>query len=217
MSNVLRTDPPEKLALNADEVSESSVRVSWKFVGSNYIEHSSQSASALKMTDPVDGYVLTFAKMRRHPQIRPADPLSLARNKAELAGSHELDIEQVNRSSASAAARISQANPTLAGQHPVDFGNKLSEHWQTVQLAPQQRSHQLKNLECGTSYAMKIWAFNKIGKGEPSDLITVSTRGKGKPSLSSISELDLKITIHNTNTSFWCPSQLPLRRIGARS
>lgn len=195
--NFLPADPPEKLALNADEVSESSIRVSWKFIGSNYIEHSGpQATSVMKMADPVDGYVLTFAKMRRHHSARPADPLSMAQNKPELGGNHEADsvpggeLEQVNRS-ASAAARISQANPTGAG-----FNGKPSEHWQTVQLAPQQRSHQLKNLECGTSYAMKIWAFNKIGKGEASDLITVSTRGKGRPSLCFINEQTEHITVH---------------------
>lgn len=38
---------------------------------------------------------------------------------------------------------------------------------------------------------MRIWAFNKIGKGEPSDLFSTSTRGKGK--LSGLTDLDWRV------------------------
>lgn len=73
-------------------------------------------------------------------------------------------------------ARLLSAHGQASGEP-----NKLPvDQWQAIQLPPQQRNHQLKNLECGTSYAIKVWAFNKIGKGEPSDLLTVSTRGKGR-------------------------------------
>lgn len=166
--------------------------MSWKFIGSNNIEYSPQ-INPVK-SDPVDGYVLTFAKLRKHLSATGMESLQLGQptrvaspGEDSVLGARE--VEPLNRS-ANAAARISQANPT-SGQHlttpGTGFNVQLAEQWQAVQLAPQQRSHQLKNLECGASYAMKIWAFNKIGKGEPSDTITVSTRGKGEQSSSEIS------------------------------
>lgn len=78
-----------------------------------------------------------------------------------------------------AAARISSQNFEPKSSNGNNNAASVDQ-WQSIQLAGQQRNHQLKNLECGTMYAMKIYAFNKIGKGEPSDLLTVSTKGRSE-------------------------------------
>lgn len=127
--------------------------------------------------DPVDGFVLAYARVAlRHA---PRDPLA----------SSYLQLPQPQPQSsqpqADSAARISSDQPNLSstkrnGPGLLAATNQPLEHqWQALQLAPQQRNHLLKNLACGSWYAMKIWAFNKVGKGEPSELVTVSTRGKG--------------------------------------
>lgn len=113
----------------------------------------------------MDGFVLSFAKVISGVKVTGSEP---ARQLAPVMV---------------ASARIASSqyhHQQQQQQQLVVGGNHSLEQWQSIQLAPLQRSHQLKNLECGTSYAMKIWAFNKIGKGEPSDQITVSTRGKGE-------------------------------------
>lgn len=189
-------DPPEKLALSADEISESSVRLSWHFLAS-LNEHPAlmaASAPASKQTgnDLLDGYVLTFAKLgpNRKSSSSPharQQGVSLAQHETgSLAKTAANSSSSGNNNSYSSAARISQTPPPPPSSHLQPHSHSLNPfgtvdgQWQAIQLAPQQRSHQLKNLDCGSSYSMKIWAFNKIGKGEPSDLLTVSTRGKGK-------------------------------------
>lgn len=176
-------DPPEKLALNADEITESSVRVSWRFLASNPLEHPIQIVKQYNEDSLVDGFVLTFAKLEQRSRHKVIG--------SGVNSSSNLQTDTlINRS-----GQINQASPIISNQVPAQppqtAPSSLSiqglEQWQAIQLAPQQRSHQLKNLECGTSYAMKIWAFNKIGKGEQSDLLMISTRGKGK--LSSISAI----------------------------
>lgn len=115
----------------------------------------------------MDGFVLTFAKTMSN-QIKAirsnlADPVMLSANKS---ADHQ------------AAARISSQGlePKIVS---ISAATSLDQ-WQSIQLAGPQRSHQLKNLECGTMYAMKIYAFNKVGKGEPSDLLTISTKGRSE-------------------------------------
>lgn len=158
----------------AEEISESSIKLSWHFpsetatpmlVSGNGLPDSHQQAvNGRHFQDQIDGFVLTFSRVSS--RFKLASPTS--------------------KSLPDSAARISlQAPPTSPNGPPATAANhhqliQADHQWQAVQLAPQQRKHLLKNLECGTWYAMKIWAFNKVGKGEPSELVTVSTRGKGE-------------------------------------
>lgn len=189
MCSKIQLDPPEKLALNADEISESSVRVSWRFLApTSSVEHPIQIAKQYTDEALVDGFVLTFAKLEQ----RNRHKLTGSQNNSSTLTLNNNTFSQtemlINKS-----GQMNQASPIISNQlptQPSQTAGSISiqglEQWQAIQLAPQQRSHQLKNLECGTSYAMKIWAFNKIGKGEQSDLLTVSTRGKGKMSFRSV-------------------------------
>lgn len=100
---------------------------------------------------PIDGFLLSFARQSSLTMTPAGANLSL----------YDLAVSNP-------AARIS------GQQHRAQM-----DQWQSIQLAPQQHSHVLKGLECGTAYVMRIWAFNKVGKSEPSELLSVSTRGKG--------------------------------------
>lgn len=164
-------DPPDKLLLLADDITESSLRLSWRFAVDSSLLLLGNNQNNKPSEPPVDGYVLTFARIT--PQAASDAQLTQAAARLPIK-SQQNAVGTLD----SPAARISQANPML----PSSSGeNSINQHqWQAIQLAPQQRSHQLKNLECGSSYAMKIWAFNKIGRGEPSDTLNVRTRGKGK-------------------------------------
>lgn len=136
-------DPPDRLQLSADETSESSIRLSWRFLG-----QPTGSVGSARRETLLDGFLLTFA-----PQ-----------SSLNIAASGNLSHEQLSKP----AARIVEQQQ-----------RRPSDQWQSLQLAPQQHAHLLKGLECGTTYVMKIWAFNKVGKGEPSEPLIVSTRGKG--------------------------------------
>lgn len=49
--------------------------------------------------------------------------------------------------------------------------------WQEVQLPAEDDKYALDNLLCGTRYQLYITAFNKVGVGEPSPVVSASTKG----------------------------------------
>ncbi|ODN04431.1 Down syndrome cell adhesion molecule-like protein Dscam2 [Orchesella cincta] len=49
--------------------------------------------------------------------------------------------------------------------------------WDEYEVGPRATSHVLQGLVCGSSYQVFITAFNKIGSGLPSDILTRSTKG----------------------------------------
>lgn len=208
-------DPPEKLALNVDQTSESSLNLSWQFIrshlagqmdayGANFRSMMQlspatvgKSTQTTAESEPVDGFVLAFAK---HPhqqqssgrQVNPTGKPSTTTQSTTPVSSAKIasHVSAGNASAIYPAPRISQQAPTstqyqtpATASSPQQTTAQVTDselQWQAIQLSPQVRQHNLKNLDCGTQYALKIWAFNKVGKGEPSDLLWTSTRGKGK-------------------------------------
>lgn len=161
--------------LNADEITESSLKLGWRFVSS---AKSDYAGGTKQQSDPVDGYVLTYSRLAPQRRPKPAGPESAAPASNKMSYLTEAAQSPASSRTPDPAARISQANPM--SEPTSDTSGAVLDQWQAIQLAPQQRSHQLKNLECGSAYALKIWAFNKVGRGEPSDMLTISTRGKCK-------------------------------------
>lgn len=179
-------------------MSESSIKVSWQFPGESLgpalvssldssSSHQTIGRSTTSSRDQIDGFVLTFAKVaqrQKHGQTKVGPSSLLNSLQSQTNGNNNQPDSEARISQPKVLAPKSNGQPTSfnsGNQYPVSTTLSLDQHqWQAIQLAPRQRSHLLKNLECGTWYAMKIWAFNKVGKGEPSDLVSVSTRGKGK-------------------------------------
>ena len=60
-------------------------------------------------------------------------------------------------------------------------GQQTSAQWETIQLTRQHKSYVLRNLRCGTTYIIKVEAFNEVGTGKPSDELRFTTNGKGIP------------------------------------
>lgn len=52
--------------------------------------------------------------------------------------------------------------------------------WDRVAVDKTETSYTLKNLWCGSRYQIYITAFNKIGAGEASPILTTKTKGYGK-------------------------------------
>ncbi|GFW83139.1 down syndrome cell adhesion molecule homolog [Trichonephila clavipes] len=49
--------------------------------------------------------------------------------------------------------------------------------WAEVQIPSEKANHKFTGLNCGTSYKFYVTAFNSMGKGQPSDVITAKTEG----------------------------------------
>lgn len=52
--------------------------------------------------------------------------------------------------------------------------------WEEYEVGPRSTSHVLQGLVCGSAYQVFITAFNKIGNGLPSDILTRHTKGNGE-------------------------------------
>lgn len=183
-NHLFSSDPPEKLVLLADEITDSSVKLSWRALSQQ--QHQAASGNNLASATPIDGYVLAFARFVSANSVASRTQAN-ANKQSNFQPLLDLDslapmFKQANASSKTsfmgvgdAAARIAtngNKQPALDKQHPS------IDQWQAIQLPPQQRSHHLRNLDCGSAYGLKIWALNQVGKGEPSDLIRITTRGK---------------------------------------
>lgn len=170
------------------------------------------SAKPSPESEPIDGFVLAFAKHspNNNNQVAPlggANTQTQSSNKPANATSATTSKAVSGHVAGNASAiylspRISPQQPAnhfysntyrspqdLPSYAKTQSGDSSDLQWQAIQLGSQSRQHQLKNLECGTQYALKIWAYNKVGKGEPSDLLWTSTRGKGKCFLSDFTLL----------------------------
>jgi hypothetical protein len=66
-----------------------------------------------------------------------------------------------------------------AGAGGGGAGSEQSAQWETIQLTRQHKSYVLRNLRCGTTYIVKIEAFNEVGTGRASDELRFTTVGKG--------------------------------------
>lgn len=51
-----------------------------------------------------------------------------------------------------------------------------------MELSPEHLAYTLNDLQCGSVYYIYLLAYNRVGKGNPSQILTVSTKG-GPPQL----------------------------------
>lgn len=52
--------------------------------------------------------------------------------------------------------------------------------WEEIALSPEQTEFILTGLKCGSSYLAHLTAHNRVGTGDPSSLISATTKGTGK-------------------------------------
>ncbi|CAH0405117.1 unnamed protein product [Chilo suppressalis] len=62
----------------------------------------------------------------------------------------------------------------------LHFKQASETDWHTVELSPEVTSYTMDMLKCGSTYNAKIQAKNKISVGQPSEILTATTRG-GRP------------------------------------
>ncbi|CAG9796265.1 unnamed protein product [Diatraea saccharalis] len=62
----------------------------------------------------------------------------------------------------------------------LHYKQESQTDWQTIELSPEVTSYTMDMLKCGSTYNAKIQAKNKISVGQPSEMLTATTRG-GRP------------------------------------
>ncbi|KAF4524305.1 hypothetical protein B566_EDAN005361 [Ephemera danica] len=75
-----------------------------------------------------------------------------------------------------------------------DYGD-----WEELQIESNVESHILRGLWCGTHYQLYVTAYNRIGTGLPSDIVSAHTKGTVpvKPTQSQL------LTVNATVVTFW--------------
>jgi len=52
--------------------------------------------------------------------------------------------------------------------------------WEEIALSPEQTEFVLSGLKCGSSYLAHLTAHNRVDTGDPSPLISATTKGTGE-------------------------------------
>lgn len=55
--------------------------------------------------------------------------------------------------------------------------------WEEIEIDKNDEVITLENLRCGTLYHLYMTAYNKVGAGEPSQIVQVATKGAGKEAI----------------------------------
>ncbi|GFY66001.1 down syndrome cell adhesion molecule-like protein Dscam2 [Trichonephila inaurata madagascariensis] len=82
--------------------------------------------------------------------------------------------------------------------------------WAEVQIPSEKTSHKFTGLNCGTSYKFYVTAYNSMGKGQPSDVITAKTEGTAPVAASEQSFITRNATTFILRLSAWKSGGCPI-------
>ncbi|XP_076349782.1 cell adhesion molecule Dscam1-like isoform X2 [Tachypleus tridentatus] len=88
--------------------------------------------------------------------------------------------------------------------------------WKKVRIPPDTSEYKVRNLKCGTRYLFYIEAFNSAGKGEPSETVTVITKGMAPIPPSKQSLLSINSTWVNIHLAAWDNGVCPISYFSLR-
>ncbi|KAG9508722.1 Down syndrome cell adhesion molecule-like protein, partial [Fragariocoptes setiger] len=206
VARTLAADPPERVILNAEHVTESTIRLSWRLAHelSSEFTSSNVSSSSTSLIDnsnnnmvdnlptnnpankatnssPPDGFVVSYALApagtSSHQQV------AFAEQQTTDTSTSSKSIKQLSHSSPlttitnTIQASSVNSNNNVVKHHLTQAAPIMAVTWHVIQVDGAQRGHELRELECGATYLVRAWAFNKLGQGEPSDTLSVRTRG----------------------------------------
>ena len=77
-----------------------------------------------------------------------------------------------------------------------------------VKISGKRSSHTIENLKCGTKYALSLIAMNKVGRSDPSQVLSVSTTGNGKLSVITVLNIINDVILFLFSISSLCPFHL---------
>lgn len=67
--------------------------------------------------------------------------------------------------------------------------------WEEIALSPEQTEFVLSGLKCGSSYLAHLTAHNRVDTGDPSPLISATTKGTGKLDILRAIKISYKIKL----------------------
>ncbi|XP_054158871.1 cell adhesion molecule DSCAM-like [Oppia nitens] len=95
-------------------------------------------------------------------------------------------------------------------EHMASNNNNINNNWETIQLSGQHKKYVLRNLRCGTSYIVKVEAFNDVGTGRPSDELRFSTVGKAPVAADRSQQFTANITFVLLHLNRWSDGGCPI-------
>jgi len=73
--------------------------------------------------------------------------------------------------------------------------------WEEIAISPEQTEFVLSGLKCGSSYLAHLTAHNRVDTGDPSPLISATTKGTSKQNVSRVIKIYYKIPDSASNLS----------------
>lgn len=84
------------------------------------------------------------------------------------------------------------------------------ENWEELKIVGRRSSFSLENLKCGTKYQVTMSAFNKIGRSDVSEAISVATAGDVPSAPSFESLIRSNSTFASLNLNSWSDNGCPI-------
>lgn len=106
-------------------------------------------------TTAIDGFIISLRGVNRAKMLSPFE-----------------SMESIGAGGAGAGASDGMKGGGGAGS--------IINNWETISVSSKMNGYTLRSLRCGTSYRLRVEAFNEMGSGEQSDTLEFSTLGRGK-------------------------------------
>ncbi|XP_064480163.1 cell adhesion molecule Dscam1-like [Ornithodoros turicata] len=88
--------------------------------------------------------------------------------------------------------------------------------WEELQLSAHQSSHIFQDLYCGTSYQFYLVSYNKMGKGEPSEVLSAKTQGSAPVAPKRDALITVNATTLVIHLSSWNSGGCPIKSFAIR-
>ncbi|KAG0432665.1 hypothetical protein HPB47_020606, partial [Ixodes persulcatus] len=83
--------------------------------------------------------------------------------------------------------------------------------WEEHQISAHQTSHTFQDLQCGSSYQFYVASYNKMGKGEPSEVISVKTQGSAPVPPKRDALVSVNATRLSVHLNSWSAAGCPIK------
>ncbi|XP_023231571.1 Down syndrome cell adhesion molecule-like protein Dscam2, partial [Centruroides sculpturatus] len=109
----------------------------------------------------------------------------------------------------------SEDNSNPINGYILNYKDQTNE-WKEIQLSSNHYHYTLENLLCGTSYQLLLIAFNDVGRGNPSETLHASTKGKAPVSPDENIFLKVNVTSVHLRLSTWADDGCPISHFVVR-
>ncbi|XP_022258723.1 Down syndrome cell adhesion molecule-like protein Dscam2, partial [Limulus polyphemus] len=95
--------------------------------------------------------------------------------------------------------------------HLINFRPQDGNTWTEIQVSGDKNTHSVTDLQCGKTYQFQVTAFNKMGKSDPSSIVSATTDGSAAVAPPQYELISFNSTTMTFNLDSWNDGGCPIR------